>query len=787
MKVLSLRNNPLLYIGVGLALFLCITVFGAHRVGAAGYSDAMAEAQSWCDTYDNSPWPYAVSGYGWISARGDGTNITVEPGQQTAEIQINFAGRHCKKTPRSYVLYMDGQTATINGGSNLLSGQRKMVSDPSYNHNQPSNYWQRANATLDVSGLSVGSKTYQVCMHWIPQPSYIPDVLTDVTTTCNDITINKKSAWTINGQSYIRKSTDAANSQGTIKNITPGTRLYWSHDLRASEAMDQSISYRVDKSGFSNGWNTQNSSTSARYLSGNSLFVKVYPPNDAYTVYDIQQSDVGNTLCQRISWTPNSWNDSNRGEAKYIVNGVSLPTACAEVPYNFNLVPSIDQLSNEFGDQGGTIPTVSGKITNQGPTKSYVDIKWQLSTVIVKPGGNIEEVNGVDDRKDGCAYYGNTCTSIDGRGSGEGDSSFDVKATVVQQLLNQQIGDLEVGSKLCYGMSVKAYKPGLTNATPEWRHSPAECVIVGKKPKVQVWGGDLTVGRRFSDDISTPKASGVDVSVSVKENGTKTYGSWVEYGVFASAAVTGGSSAGLAGPDGNASSLQSSWSKLTFANSGHTGGVGGSGCVAEKFGCYNTATSMGSIPDVATRLAPGKVTDTPQAPVSGPLDNLSGTYYAAGNVAITGGSIAKGKSVVIKAAGTVRISGDIHYTTDPLTSIDEIPQVVIIANNIIIDEGVTNVDAWLVANGANGSIYTCGDFRNILTSKMCDKQLTINGPIMSKKLFLQRTAGSGTDTASGDPAEVLNLRTDAYLWAISRSGGAGGIQTISTSELAPRF
>lgn len=796
MKASLFRNNSLLFMTVGLLFVLIASLMGSHQVGAAGYADAMAEADSWCGYYDNSSTPYAVSGYGWISARGDGsgTDVTVSPGQTSAPVQINFAGRHCKKTPRSYVLYMKGQTATIDGvvgpdgrNRNLLSGQGMMVSDPDYNHNQPEDYYQTANATLDVSSLSIGTNTYQVCMHWVPQPNYIPVVLTDVTTTCNNITITKQTNWTINGQSYIRKSTDAANSQGTIRNIAPGTKLYWSHDLRASTVMDQKISYRVDKSGFSNGWNSQNPSTDAKY-SGNpgedSLFVKVYPIGGPYTVYDVQQADVGNTLCQRISWTPKSYNDSSRDEARYFVNGRAVPTACAEVPYNFNLAPSIDPLGKEFGDQGGTIPTVSGKVTNSGPTKSYIDTQWQLSTVIVKPGGSIEETRQIDDRQDGCAYYRNTCTSIDGRGSGEGDSSFGVKAVVVRQLLNQQIGDLEVGSKLCYGMSVKAYRQGLTNASPDWRHSPAECVIVGKKPKVQVWGGDLTVGRRFSDDTSAPRASGVSVSVSEKENGTKTYGSWVEYGVFASAAITGASSAGLAGPNGNASPLPSSWSKLTFANSDHTGS---SGCVTEKFGCFNTVGNMGIIPDVATRLASGAVTTTPPLPPSRSLNGLNGTYYTAGNFRITDSTIQKGESVIIKAAGTVRISNDIRYTTDSMTSIDEIPQVVIIANNIIIDEGVTNVDAWLVANGASGSIYTCGDFKNILTSKICDKQLTINGPVMSKKLFLQRTAGSGTDTASGDPAEVLNLRTDAYLWAISRSGGAGGIQTISTHELAPRF
>ncbi|MCY1541411.1 hypothetical protein D9M68_771020 [compost metagenome] len=58
---------------------------------------------------------------------------------------------------------------------------------------------------------------------------------------------------------------------------------------------------------------------------------------------------------------------------------------------------------------------------------------------------------------------------------------------------------------------------------------------------------------------------------------------------------------------------------------------------------------------------------------------------------------------------------------------------------------------------------------------------------MAKKLYLTRTSGSGTATESGEPGEILNLRADAYLWAIGRSGGLGSVQTIKTSELAPRF
>jgi hypothetical protein len=173
------------------------------------------------------------------------------------------------------------------------------------------------------------------------------------------------------------------------------------------------------------------------------------------------------------------------------------------------------------------------------------------------------------------------------------------------------------------------------------------------------------------------------------------------------------------------------------------------------------------------------------------LDDLNDTYYVNGNLQITGGTIAKSRSVIIKASGTVFIDGDIRYTTDPLASTDEIPQVVIIANSIQIKDTVTNVDAWLIANGTQGSVHTCNNrtltSTPVLTSSICDKKLIVNGPVMAKKLYLTRTAGSGTGTASGEPGEVLNLRADAYLWAIGRAGGEGSVQTIDTRELAPRF
>src|SRR5690606_28527099 len=111
----------------------------------------------------------------------------------------------------------------------------------------------------------------------------------------------------------------------------------------------------------------------------------------------------------------------------------------------------------------------------------------------------------------------------------------------------------------------------------------------------------------------------------------------------------------------------------------------------------------------------------------------------------------------------------------------DIPQVVIIANNILIDESVSRVDAWLVAagTGANGIVNTCSasnldnaspaQLETRLHAGRCDDRLTVNGPVIANRLLLRRTAGAGPGNQAGNPAEVFNFRPDAYLWLVERS------------------
>src|SRR5690606_8287154 len=123
------------------------------------------------------------------------------------------------------------------------------------------------------------------------------------------------------------------------------------------------------------------------------------------------------------------------------------------------------------------------------------------------------------------------------------------------------------------------------------------------------------------------------------------------------------------------------------------------------------------------------------------------------------GNIPRGRSVTIVASGTVTISGNITYTEDTLGSINDIPQVVIVANNINIQDNVSRVDAWLVAEN---TINTCANVTGNLTSEKCNTALEVNGPVVTDHLLLNRTAGSGSGDESDDPAERFNLRPDAF-------------------------
>jgi hypothetical protein len=458
--------------------------------------------------------------------------------------------------------------------------------------------------------------------------------------------------------------------------------------------------------------------------------------------------------------------------------------SCANPIGNFPGLPNVYSLNPSITvsptiSEGDATINLAGKVNNTGGASGAV--QWQATTFTLAPaaampGSGASALTPV-------AFYKNGATVIQ-----SGSQAFPTNVSGVSPPLNPQvIGSYPVGTRICYTLSVQPYLAG----SPLWNHSPPACVTISKSPKVQVLGSDLIVGR----GLAAP-GSNVVTTTSIHTVGAAAtmYGSWAEYGIIPSGTVTGmASAAGYAGgiavaaPPASPPTLCPT-SLLTFTNQ-----VGGS-CVAASIGKY-TLTSQAS--QIATRFPVTAATPLIAGAVT--VDSLASgrTYTTAANAAISlsaNAPIQPGKWVVINAPNAdITITKDITYTNATLNSMADIPQLVIIARNIIISDAVSQVDSWLIASGtgANGRLNTCGaggvTEATLPNATQCATQLHINGPVTANHLIMRRTAGSGVGAAAGDPAEVFNLRADAYLWATSYTSGSGRLPTVSTKELPPRF
>lgn len=297
-----------------------------------------------------------------------------------------------------------------------------------------------------------------------------------------------------------------------------------------------------------------------------------------------------------------------------------------------------------------------------------------------------------------------------------------------------------------------------------WRHA-VDCLVVGKRPKVQILGSDLRVRGKTVTKVTRHTAGGNSLF----------FGSWVEYAALTKDTDDApASGAGYRNGTASSEAARSEWSKLTFANTPDYGG-------------YSTLPSAPAIADYYKQQTEGK------SPLAGSL--ASGVFRNNGPVTIVESTGLTG-TTILYSEGTVTIAGNIRYKDDGYTSVDDIPQVIIVAENIKINSNVTNIDAWLIAYGDNsdtskGNIDTCADGPVLgplpltRTSTTCKEPLEVNGPVVANGLYLNRTGPENSSPA--DPAEKFRLRPDAYIWAQARQRSTGAARTVDIVELPPRF
>ena len=555
--------------------------------------------------------------------------------------------------------------------------------------------------------------------------------------------------WYIEGESYAKIGSSGTRKQGndaiTVKPTVSGNRVYWDHVVRNTgpDDMDRDIRVWVERRDWSletNNWLNDNRDSSD--------WVELRR-NRTYTEsinHTITQSDVGKKLCQRVAWRDNAWDDDSIGHSDY---------ACANVPYNFSLTPVLNTTGGD--SEPGSEVRVNVSVDNNGPTKSR-PAKWQLTEIIVDKGGSMpNNMAGGQSSQSPCvspvgsSYFGQTksggnnspgCQVVDSGDNVEFMPSGWTNPSIGPYNRPGGIPDLVAGSRICYALSVTP----VSSSSSEWRHSRVTCYVISKKPKIQVWGNDIRAG--VSGNANSNK-----VVTSITNKRGALYGSWAEYAIMAPGLVNSSSGAGLSGgASGRGPLNQRAYNDLTFTNN------------SSVFGNFGS-------------LAP------PRDPSA---------YFNSTNEAdklLDGHTLSSGETVVLNTSGNVEITGDIIYDgSASLGSLRDLPQAVIIADNIIIHNNVRRIDAWLIARN---NLSTCevgdlSDALNGINAFNCANPLRINGPITANHILLKRTAG-GEASNPNEPAEVINLRPDAYMWGYHRSQDRGLIKTTYVRELPPRY
>jgi hypothetical protein len=740
---------------------LCFASAATTAQSASAYTTDYAGAKDWGDDFCRTN-PTGVGDYVWLTGTDGSDTVTATQGDATVNVRVHAAGKYC------------GFYRSAGAGSDYRSDIGSVNGTfAQYSGNGPNRYFGEDLQDIPMDIKSMGSGRHTICMFlstftWSPALPALPSP-----SACSTINLVLVQPWATTANSLVGVNFPTpnvplwpANPPNGGRPARPGDEIKWRHTISASGATTPGLGYAVGKSGFGAGdvWgdgspandNTPQGVTSA-IRAGSSYAIGWGANSPKYSRYIVKPSDGGRTLCQGLSWGPSDYTKPSNAAWS------STNPACVVVPYNYNLVPGVTG-PNGMGSIGSTIPPVTPRVDNQvagnasTTTDSPANTEWQLNRVEVGPGKTIPMTMQAN-ASSPCSHYqsGGAASCLD---KGRGTQSFPAGSTTLALLSNEKINNgTAAGTKICFTLSVRPY----SQASANWRHSAPVCITVSRQPKMQVWGSDVRARGKIETGTTVITSGGSD----------KLFGSWVEYGGF-SFGPNSGFASGSGLNNGNSNTQPDAWNMLTFAN------------VNNNYGGFKT---LPPLPDLSTQF----MGPAAGGAIRADIGSLGSGTYKVNNYTITGGAIDNGKTIIIVATGTLTINGDITYkgngSSGTFNSVGDLPQVIIIAKTINITNTAGQINAWLLTTGATGLINTCSN-RAVaapLNLTVCDKQLTINGPVVTSHLFLRRTAGSESVADSGKPAEIFNLRPDAYLWAQARASQSGKVQTVYSVELPPRF
>lgn len=408
------------------------------------------------------------------------------------------------------------------------------------------------------------------------------------------------------------------------------------------------------------------------------------------------------------------------------------------------------------------------------------------------------------------------------------------------------VPDLPAGSQICVAVAVFPSSSGADtnwnnlNYDSKWRISKSECYSVAKRPNLQAWGGNVYSGSNINAPRSVKNNLAGYTGYSAKNpQGTFVFGSWGELGVVSQGKVTGFASGATLGyhdkltldfiptpfadnlllavpdPGGSRTSDFCKHSVLTFANSGCKGtngvadGIGGNG-TTDSIRLNLDAISALADNSISVKDISGQSTFNIVTGVGSTADDGTMLYKGSGNLTVTSEDLIRSTFKIV-SADNITIASNIKISDDPalknLNTFRQAPKVVLYARDTIyINCDVTRLDAVLVAGN---QVITCNNLdssnehglANKIKAKINSRdnaksQLRVNGAIIAKKLYANRTHGAGAGVNSIVPAEIIDFDPTLYLWGGSagvrggeESKGAtnGNMEVTYIHEVAPRY
>lgn len=163
------------------------------------------------------------------------------------------------------------------------------------------------------------------------------------------------------------------------------------------------------------------------------------------------------------------------------------------------------------------------------------------------------------------------------------------------------------------------------------------------------------------------------------------------------------------------------------------------------------------------------------------------------------------RTIVYRVNGTLIIRGSAinDERSEKKTNLSDITGIIIIAKKVWIDASVKYINAAIVTTNADDAeINTCkydgGTTIKIgtgngsaelgtLSSAVCKDALTFDGPVFTRRIIMNRSAGADAGKGSIQRGEIFNLNMANYLWSFDQMTHYSQAVTTYSRELPTRY